>query len=276
MRLEHLCIGMVRDAVSIYMDHAYAGAGPEVSLPFEGPDGESIREHLDRFIVESPDRLGVGHRYIIRLGNARYPFMKFVLQEHLIEDEYFLAVDTHDEVFDPRASERDEVLELRRFNLALKGSIETAWHAHGLPTCAHLRGVAEALLVERAPAKGIRILLVDDEEAIADTLELLLRARGFDVDRAADGLEALEKADADRHQLVLMDNEMPHLHGLKVCELLKASEETRKIPVLLATAGQIDMEQVRRADGFLAKPFQGEILFSFIEHLLDGRKPPVR
>ena len=202
--------------------------------------------------------------------------MKFVIEEHLIRGEYFLAVDTHDQMF-AASDDSEELIELRRFNAELKRRIESAWRDRDLPTVAHLKGLMETQLVNREAPRGQCFLLVDDDEEAAETLCMLLEARGFEVDRAANGQEALDLADAERHDLIIMDVEMPVLDGLEACRRLKAKEATRDIPVLLATAGALDLRTVHPADAFLVKPFQAEILFSFLHHLLgegDGESGP--
>jgi CheY-like chemotaxis protein len=274
VQLDAIRVGMLREAVRIYLSLAYpAGGGPRVELT--GDDEAPSTEALASLVDESSLDPGCAcRRYVLRLGNSRYPFMKWVLQEHLIRGEFFLSVDTHDQMFKGAdAAEQKEIEEIKSFNRALGTQIERAWLAASLPTQSQLRGLAESLPIEPQPPNGRRILVVDDEQDIADTIELLLRAKGYDVDRAKDGREALAMVDPARHQLILMDNEMPHLYGLEVCDILKEKPETRNIPILLATAGTIDMTQVRRADAFLTKPFESEILFSFVERLLsESRK----
>ena len=88
--------------------------------------------------------LAPGKTYSLRLGNARYPFMKLVLQEHLVEGEYFLSVDTHDQMFetdDP--AEQHALVALRRANFEIKDAVESAWGAAGLPTARHVKGLVE-------------------------------------------------------------------------------------------------------------------------------------
>lgn len=277
MQLDAIGLGMLRHSIRIYLALAYPeGNGPRVDL--EGDDSRSAAAALTRLVDESRTEPNQAcRRYVLRLGNSRYPFMKWVLQEHLIRGEFFLSVDTHDEMITSAdAAEQREIEKIKSFNRDLKAQIERAWLDASLPTQSQLRGLINSLPIEPEPPNGNRILVVDDEQEIADTIELLLKAKGYEVDRAKDGPEALAIVSPLRHQLILMDNEMPHLYGLQVCDVLKQKPETRHIPILLATAGAIDMTQIRRADAFLAKPFESEILFSFIERLLceKGKHPP--
>ena len=66
--------------------------------------------------------------------------------------------------------------------------------------------------------------------------------------------------------------ELPEMDGLEVIAALRADEATAEIPVLLATAGRISFEDIQKADGFLAKPFQEDLLYQMVERLLGIRK----
>jgi len=73
---------------------------------------------------------------------------------------------------------------------------------------------------------------------------------------------------------VLLDYEMPEMDGIQVIDHLRADPATKNLPVLLATASQVSLDEMRRASGFLVKPFTSEMLVSFIDHLLkDGAAP---
>ena len=119
-----------------------------------------------------------------------------------------------------------------------------------------------------AEESGPTILVVDDEEDIGKTVEALLRCKGYGVVRVGDGQAAVEKATEVVPQLVLLDYELPEMDGLEVIEALRSDEKTREIPVLLATAGRISFEEIQKADGFLAKPFQEGLLYQMVERLL--------
>jgi CheY-like chemotaxis protein len=212
------------------------------------------------------------HRYVLRLGNSRYPFMKLVLQENLLEDEFVLAVDTHDEMeIQPSFPDYEEWQELKRFNAALRARIEARWREERLDTCAELRRRAgEIAAAHAAVAKGRRALVVDDEPELAEAAACLLRGAGYEVETAFNGRQALEKIAARRPDIVLLDYEMPELDGLQVIESLRRDPTTRELPVLLTSASQMSLSQMLRASGFLAKPFPSEVLVSLFEHLLSG------
>jgi CheY-like chemotaxis protein len=271
MRLESMTVGQLRRAIQVYSDVVWDGAMPPVELP--GRDEDPLAPVLP-LLADETLRTGeqATRRHALRLGNPRYPFMKLVLQEYLVEGEFFFGVDTHDRMFDGAdPDERRELAVLRRSNLELKDEVEAAWDAAGLPTAKHIKGLVASWPARREPPNGRRILLVDNDRDIAATLALLLEARGYTVSVLHDGREAVEQADPARHDLILMDNEMQHLNGFEACRVLKSRPGTARLPVLIATEGSLTLQQLDAADGFLVKPFRMELLFSMLDHVL-GRQ----
>jgi CheY-like chemotaxis protein len=107
-------------------------------------------------------------------------------------------------------------------------------------------------------ARPLRVLVVDDKPDAADTLALVLGAKGYDVLTAYDGWEALWAAEEFRPHAVLLDLAMPQLHGYEVARLLRRQAGLRDAR-LVAVTGHSDEESRRRAAGagfdhFLAKP----------------------
>lgn len=80
------------------------------------------------------------------------------------------------------------------------------------------------------------ILLVEDHEEIWDFLSRRLKRRGYDVSVATDGQQAVEKARAERPDLVLLDMNLPVLDGWTVAGMLKSGAETAKTPIIALTA----------------------------------------
>ena len=279
MRLEAMTVGLLRRVIEIYEREAYGSAEHE-SLELQGADDDPVETALPLFVDETKrgaDSRGADdevHCYALRLGNPRYPFMKLVLQEHLVQDEYFFEVDTHDQMFEMDGEERDEFEAVKRYNLDVKSRVEWAWGEAHLPTSAHLKGLVETRPTRRSEPNGRCILVVDDDDCIATTLSMLLEARGYSVTCLLDGRDAVQVADPDLHDLILMDNEMTHLNGFEACRVLKSREETASIPVLIATAGSLTLQQLDAADGFLVKPFRIELLFSMLDHMLSARAAP--
>ena len=80
----------------------------------------------------------------------------------------------------------------------------------------------------------MKILVVEDERLLADSLQTLLTGRGFSVDTANDGLTGLEYAKTDVYDLVILDVMMPGLDGYTVASRLRA--EHHAVPILMLTA----------------------------------------
>ncbi len=108
-----------------------------------------------------------------------------------------------------------------------------------------------------------RILVVDDDEGIRSTLTQHLRANGFDVVSAIDGIEAMERFGALRPDLVLTDLAMPRADGFHVIQGIRAAGDT---PVLVLSVRGGDADKVRAldlgADDFVVKPFSGPELLA--------------
>ena len=281
MRLEELTPAHVRRAVAIYLEHAWGGdefPKPRISVA----DLEGARTHAELFARFDKPRQADGlllARYTLRLGNRRYPFMKFVVQEYLVDREYFFSVDTHDDL-DVRCDNPDYEAwqELKRSNLVLKHAIEDAWAAAGLPTNRDLRRLAEGLAqVEREETKRARLLVVDDETDVCRGLGALLEARGYDVELAYDGKQVLERLERDPlPDLIVLDYGMPEMGGEEVLARLRDNPRTKDLPVLLATASSIELERVPRASGLLRKPYPREVLFPMVAQLLARPRPDAR
>jgi CheY-like chemotaxis protein len=240
-------------------------------------------EGLDRLdlLFERFERVEGGggglKRFALRLGNSRYPFMKFIVQEHIVNGEYFFSVDTHDNIeIRPENPDFGEWEQLKNFNRELKLEIETEWDRAGLPTNTDLRALLEELaLLEREEVKRKSVLLVDDEADVAMGLAALLRARGYECELARDGLEALQRLARDPlPDLVLLDYEMPQLDGEEVLRRLRRDPRTAHLPVLLATASTIDLSRLRRVSGLLRKPYPRHVLFAMISRLLGAVQEP--
>lgn len=78
-----------------------------------------------------------------------------------------------------------------------------------------------------------RVLIVDDEPDVLELVDFKLTGQGFDVIRAATGLEALSKARCESPEVIVLDLLLPDLDGLSVCEILRAQPSTRDVPVVV-------------------------------------------
>ena len=118
----------------------------------------------------------------------------------------------------------------------------------------------------------VRILVVDDEKGIVETLTAILQMKGYQVDSALDGVEGYEKARLLRPELVISDISMPKMNGIEMA--IKITAELPGIRILLFSGQAVTLEllQQARARGYnfecLMKPFHPLDLIQKIEALL--------
>ncbi len=107
------------------------------------------------------------------------------------------------------------------------------------------------------------ILIIEDEESLADFLELELKYEGYKIDIQFDGRKGLTAALEKNYDLILLDLMLPGLNGLEVCRRLRA---TKKTPIIMLTARDSIMDRVTGldsgADDYLPKPFAIEELLA--------------
>ncbi|MFI9788243.1 response regulator transcription factor [Kitasatospora sp. NPDC051984] len=116
----------------------------------------------------------------------------------------------------------------------------------------------------------MRLLMVEDEERLAQSLSQGLRAEGYAVDVAADGPTGLALARSGRYDLVVLDLMLPGLNGFRICRRLRAEEHSVPILMLTAKNGEYDEAEALDcgADDFLAKPFSYVVLTARLRALL--------
>ena len=118
-----------------------------------------------------------------------------------------------------------------------------------------------------------RILLVEDEESLADSVRYNLEREGFTVLVAGDGRRAVERFRTDRPALVILDLMLPELSGLDVCRMIRAESE---VPIIMVTAKDSEADKVTGlelgADDYVTKPFSVRELTSRVRaHLRRSR-----
>lgn len=121
-----------------------------------------------------------------------------------------------------------------------------------------------------------RILIIEDERALAEVLIYNLTREGFETIVAHDGQEGLRKAQTLLPDLIILDLMLPLMNGLEVCRELKGGERTRQILILMLTAKAEETDQVvgfsLGADDYVTKPFSVKVLVQRIKALQRRRE----
>jgi DNA-binding response OmpR family regulator len=118
-----------------------------------------------------------------------------------------------------------------------------------------------------------RILVVEDEETIADSIAYTLRSEGFDVETVGDGTAALDRALGDTFELMLLDVMLPGLSGFEVCRRVRSRSA---LPILMLTARTAEVDRVMGleagADDYILKPFSMPELVGRVRAILRRRE----
>jgi CheY-like chemotaxis protein len=128
------------------------------------------------------------------------------------------------------------------------------------------------------PARGRRVLLVEDDAQHAEIVAAVLAQKGFLVEVAADGAEGVQLARERRPDLIVLDVQMPSVDGFTAAERLKRDVRTREVPILFLSAVDEVDAKVRGlrlgAVDYLPKPFHAPELLARVERAIDRRPPP--
>lgn len=121
-----------------------------------------------------------------------------------------------------------------------------------------------------------KILVVEDEKAIADILDFNLKKEGYTVVCAYDGEDGLEKAMSESPDLILLDVMLPKLDGFEVC---KSVRRTSNVPIIMLTAREEEVDKILGlelgADDYITKPFSMRELMARIKANVRRSVPPV-
>ncbi len=114
------------------------------------------------------------------------------------------------------------------------------------------------------------ILVVEDDDAIRETLVECLEAEGYAATSAANGTEALDAlGHSEPPDLVLVDLVMPVMNGAELLERIRAAPATRDVPVVLMTAATPrDLQPLPAADALLSKPFELDTVLGVVAQCL--------
>jgi CheY-like chemotaxis protein len=125
---------------------------------------------------------------------------------------------------------------------------------------------------EAAVVAGKKVLVVDDEKFVRELIKIKLGRCGLLVLEAANGLEAVEMAQTQRPDMILLDVMMPKMNGFEACEKLKSNPNTARIPIVMLTARG---EQANHEKGislgatdYMSKPFSPQKLAELVIEIL--------
>lgn len=117
-----------------------------------------------------------------------------------------------------------------------------------------------------------KILVVEDEPDIAESLDARLGLADYEVVIAHDGQEGVTKARAEKPDLILLDVMLPKIDGFEVCRILRSESATKNTPVIMLTAlqslGDVDKAFEVGATAYISKPFTNERLLAKVKKLL--------
>ena len=141
-----------------------------------------------------------------------------------------------------------------------------------------LKGKIKMLKLFKSKGKTalVRVLLVDDEPDLLDTIQCRLEANSFEVITAADGQEGLRKAAKEKPDIILLDTNMPVMNGHEMLEQLRKHPNTKDIPVIMCTA-LCEAQDIAAASAYgiadyVTKPFDCTELVEKITNALENKK----
>ncbi len=121
-----------------------------------------------------------------------------------------------------------------------------------------------------------KILVVDDEPDLVDTIQCRLEFSGYKVVTATNGKEGIEKAQSEKPDLILLDFAMPLMDGLGMLERLRDHPDLKGIPVVMVSASSeaqdVERVRLRGITDYITKPFDLELLVEKVTDILEGGK----
>lgn len=122
-----------------------------------------------------------------------------------------------------------------------------------------------------------KILIIEDERALAEVLALNLQREGFETIIALDGRDGLQQARLKNPDLIVLDLMLPGMGGLEVCRELRGGSQTREIPIIMVTAKTEETDEIVGlavgADDYITKPYRIKVVIQRIKKELRRRQP---
>ena len=117
-----------------------------------------------------------------------------------------------------------------------------------------------------------KILAVDDSVSIRKSISFVLDQEGYEVTEAVDGVDGLEKAKAEKYNLIITDINMPNMDGIEMIKQLRALEGYKFTPIIALTTDSQDSKMAEGkeagATGWIVKPFTSEKLLAIVKKII--------
>lgn len=113
-----------------------------------------------------------------------------------------------------------------------------------------------------------KILLVDDDQSILDSMEIALKLQDYEVETTTRGEETFSKIESFKPDLIFMDVYLSGMDGREICKQIKENDKTKDIPVIIFSANK-SMKEVFEESGandFIGKPFNMDELYDKVKH----------
>lgn len=272
-KVERICYNLMSNAVkytrtggSVTVEAAREGADVRISVSDTGIGipKDKVGRVFDRFFQVKSNPVGgtgIGLALVKAFAETLHGSVSVVSEEG--RGSTFTVVLPAEQ---PGTDPADDAAMTRNDGGTQTGGME-GQQGNAAETLARMDGVSD----ERRPT----VLITDDNDDIRAYIASLLDDR-YNVIFAADGREGLDKAVRCVPDVVVCDVMMPVMDGLEMCRRIKSETATSHIPVLMLTARSLEEQQAEGydcgADGYLTKPFNGNVLVSRIGNLLEGRR----
>ncbi len=129
------------------------------------------------------------------------------------------------------------------------------------------------MTIEEPPKTKKKILIIDDDVLIRETVKIALEHEGFEVQVAPDGKRAFERVRGEKPDLIVLDLYMPGMNGWEFCRSLKGDPETKDIPVMIFTGSNETVDVVSGLEAgafeYITKPVDGDLLVKKIKKKLE-------
>lgn len=281
MTFKDITYDIFMKAIDIYLGIAYPNGIDKNCFCYKNIKALQEAKNIDDiFSIFEEKKLQSGEdverkKYLVRLGAEKYPFMKLVLQETVIPDDFGFLVDRHTEYLALSSESRSfgDEKKVKEYTREFKHKIEEEYEKNGVPS---YRGIVREITRRlnkmtsdiNINKNGVSVLIVEDDRDILELNRINLEILGYKVDIALNGEEAINKVAHEYYDVMLLDLMMPTISGFEVIN--RVADE---IPIIVTTALSDKMSEEKciksGAKSVLVKPVEIKHLDTFIKKILD-------